>query len=162
MTENEKQLVIKWWNSGETISSIAKMLPYREHTALKEIRALKKDGTLKGHSGKTQETVLKKMVDIYLNETKDKREIAKIIGLDVRTVQRYLRKAPIKIERSPRIVLNGYNKSEKTKNIIKQLQDGKKQNYIAEEFGVSKQYVSIVKHKFVAKKGEHDELQTAE
>ena len=54
MTESEIKLVERLWASGKGVGEIARLLPYKEYIAKREIAELKKKGVLKGKSGKSQ------------------------------------------------------------------------------------------------------------
>ena len=46
MTESEIKLVERLWANGKGVGEIARLLPYKEYIAIREIRELKRNGVL--------------------------------------------------------------------------------------------------------------------
>lgn len=155
MDENEKKIVIKLWNNGETISTIAKLLPYKEYIATKKIQELKKMNVLDGRSGKTKEKTTEKVLATYKNTTTNPYEIAEILDLSIRTVNGILCEA--KLERvRPK---HNYKKKEisyRTKLILNDLKSGVNPRKIAKKYDVSTQYVYQTRNRFLGEQNDEE------
>lgn len=86
MTEQDKNLIIRLWESGEPKSSIVQHLPYKPYQAKLMIEELKKNGTLQGRSGKTAEKTWEKVLRAYNDGTTNPYDLAEMFRLKVGTV----------------------------------------------------------------------------
>lgn len=148
MTESETKLVIRLWESGKGIGEIARLLPYKEYIAKKEIAELKRNGVLKGKSGKSQANTQAKVLQAYNDGITNPYEIAETLEIDMRYVNNILCSAKLGRVR-PKRNYKQRKVCENTQAIIEQLKSGKRVREICAEFGVSTQYVYQVKNKFV-------------
>lgn len=148
MTESEIKLVERLWASGKGVGEIARLLPYKEYIAKREIAELKKKGVLKGRSGKSQANTQARVLQAYNDGITSPYEIAELCGVSVGYIRKVLSQAKVKVGRPK----HNYKQSklcENTQAIITALKSGKRVREICDEFGVSKQYVHEVKNKFV-------------
>jgi DNA-binding CsgD family transcriptional regulator len=148
LTESEIKLVERLWASGKGVGEIARLLPYKEYIAIRKIRELKRNGVLKGRSGKSQANTQAKVLQAYNDGITSPYEIAEMLDMDYRYVNTILSNAKLGRERPKR----NYKQRKLCKNtqaIIDRLKSGKRVREICAEFGVSTQYVYQVKNKFV-------------
>lgn len=148
MTESEIKLVERLWASGKGVGEIARLLPYKEYIAKREIAELKRNGVLKGKSGKSRANTQARVLQAYNDGITSPYEIAELCGVCVGYVYNVLSQAKVKIQRQK----HNYKQRklcENTQAIITALQSGKRVRGICAEFGVSTQYVYQVKNKFV-------------
>lgn len=148
MTENEIKLVKELWENGKGAAEIARLLPYKEYIAKREIAELKKKGVLKGRSGKSQANTHAKVLQAFNDGITSPYELAELCGVCVRYVYSILSQAKIKIQR-PKHNYKQRKPGKNTQAIIVALQSGKRIREISTEFGVSTQYVHEVNNKFV-------------
>lgn len=148
MTENEIKLVERLWASGKGLGEIARLLPYKEYIAKREIAELKRNGVLKGRSGKSRVNTQERVLQAINDGITSPYEIAELCGVCVGYVYNVLSRAKVKIQRQK----HNYKQRkvcENTQAIIDRLKGGKRVREICAEFGVSTQYVYEVKNKFV-------------
>lgn len=148
MTESEIKLVERLWASGKGVGEIARLLPYKEYIAKREIAELKRNGVLKGKSGKSQANTQAKVLQAYNDGITSRYEIAEMVGVKPEYVNMILSNAKLGRKRPTR----NYKQREVCENtqaIITALRNGKRVREICAEFGVSTQYVYQVKTKFV-------------
>ena len=148
MTESEIKLVERLWASGKGVGEIARLLPYKEYIAKREIAELKKKGVLKGKSGKSQANTQARVLQAYNDGITSPYEIAELCGVYVGYVYNVLSQAKVKIQR-PKHNYKQRKLCENTQAIITALRSGKRVREICADFGVSTQYVYEVKNKFV-------------
>ena len=146
MTESEIKLVERLWASGKGVGEIARLLPYKEYIAKKEIAQLKKKGVLKGRSGKTATKTWEKVLQAYNDGITNPYEIAELCDCCYGYVNTILSNAKL-----GRVKRNYKQRKvcENTQAIITALKSGKRVREICAEFGVSTQYVYQVKNKYV-------------
>lgn len=138
MTEKEKRQIIDLWESGVTLEQIYQMLPYKRYHSLLMVQELRADGTLKDRN--LMQTSIQKVVDVWRTQTKDIREISDILGFTEKTVNKYLEYSGVRNRK------HSIKKcSAKTREIQNDLREGKSMVEIARDFGVSRQYVHILK-----------------
>ena len=150
MTESEIKLVERLWANGKGVGEIARLLPYKEYIVKREIQELKRNGVLKGKSGKSQAIIQERILQAINDGITNPYEIAELCGVGVGHIRNVLSRAKVKIQR-PKRNYKQRKVCENTKAIINALQSGKKVREICIEFGVSTQYVYEVKNKFVKK-----------
>lgn len=146
MTEQDKNLIVRLWESGEPSSAIVRLLPYDTQTAKSMIAKLRQNGVLKGRSGKTQSKTWEKVLRAYNDGITNPYDIAEMFGLKVGTVNTLLSNSRLHRKRP------SYNYKplcDKTNEIITQIKSGKSLSEIAKAYGTSRQYVHIVKNKYV-------------
>lgn len=148
MTESEIKLVERLWASGKGVGEIARLLPYKEYIAKQEIRELKRNGVLKGRSGKSRANTQAKVLQAYNDGITSPYEIVELCGVSVGYVNNILSSAIGGRER-PKRNYKQRKVCENTQAIITALKSGKRVREICAEFGVSTQYVYQVKDKFV-------------
>ncbi len=160
MTKDEIALVMELWNSGKSVGEIARLLPYKEYIAKREISELKKKGVLKGRSGKSRENTQARVLQAFNDGITSPYEIAEMCGVGVGHIRNVLSQAKVKIQR-PKRNYKQRKLCENTQAIITALKSGKTVREICAEFGVSTQYVYLIKGKFVNKE-EKDIINTRE
>ena len=148
MTESEIKLVERLWSSGKGVGEIARLLPYKEYIAKREIAELKKKGVLKGKSGKSQANTQERILQAINDGITSPYEIAELCGVCGGYVYNVLSQAKVKIQR-PKRNYKQRKLCENTQAIITALRSGKRVREICAEFGVSTQYVYQVKNKFI-------------
>ena len=148
MTESEIKLVERLWASGKGIGEIARLLPYKEYIAKREIAELKQKGVLKGRSGKTATKTWEKVLQAYNNGITSPYDLAEMFGLKVSTVNWILGTSKLDRKR-PKHNYKQYPLCEKTQQIITEIQIGKPLHEIAKNHGTSRQYVHKIKNKYV-------------
>lgn len=148
MTESEIKLVERLWASGKGVGEIARLLPYKEYIAIREIRELKRNGVLKGRSGKSRANTQAKVLQAYNDGITSPYEIAEMFGLKVSTVNWILGNSKLDRKR-PKHNYKQYPLCEKTQQIITEIKSGKPLHEIAKAHGTSRQYVHKIKNKYV-------------
>lgn len=148
MIESEIKLVERLWASGKTIGEIARLLPYKEYIAKREIAELKKKGVLQGKSGKSVENTKARVLQAYHDGITNPYEIAEMFEMDFHYVNTILGSAKLGRVR-PKQNYKQRKVCENTQTIVEALRNGKTVRQISTEFGVSTQYVYQVKDKFV-------------
>ena len=144
MTEQDKNLITRLWESGCTQTEIIRLLPYSIVKSRNMILELRVDGTLQGKSGKTASKTLETIVQLYNEGITNPYEIAQITGLKATTVSAMLSKAKLNRKRPSK----NYKKRERNnmaKAIIEEIEQGVKMVHIAKKYNVSRQYVYILK-----------------
>lgn len=140
MTESDKTLIIRLWNGGVPVKKIPYMLPYRHGEGAAMVAALRADGTL---SERTRENKEQLVAAAYESGMTDLEELAENYGLTPKTVRVYLHRCGIK--RGVPKKYKGHKPCAKTVEILREMESGKTQSEIARQFGVSRQYVAILK-----------------
>ena len=148
MTESEIKLVERLWASGKGVGEIARLLPYKEYIAKREIAELKRNGVLNGRSGKSRANTQARVLQAYNDGITNPYETAEMLGIDCRYVNIILSNAKLGRQR-PKRNYKQRKVCENTQAIITALRSGKRVREICAEFGVSTQYVYQVKNKFV-------------
>ena len=148
MTEQEKNLIIRLWGSGEPITSIVRLLPYKKTVARAMVMELRQNGVLQGRSGKSKAKTCGKVLQAYNDGITNPYEISNMLSLKVSTVKRILIELQLKRQR-PKHNYKAKKLCDKTKEIIEEIESGKPLSEIAKSHGFSKQYVYSVRNKFV-------------
>ena len=148
MTESEIKLVERLWASGKGVGEIARLLPYKEYIARQEIRELKRNGVLKGRSGKSRANTQARVLQAYNDGITSPYEIAELCGVGAGHIRNVLSQAKVKNGR-PKRNYKQRKVCENTQAIITALQSGKTARQISQDFSVSTQYVYEIKGKFV-------------
>lgn len=146
MTDHEKLICFTLWNDGESITSIAKMLPYRIGTAKRLIKGLIDSGYLPPR--KKGELVKERLRQLVESGVTDSYEIASILGLTYQTVFDYKSRMGLHTPR-PKKNYRPTVLSERTQQIIAELENGVSRKEIQAKYGVSRQYVEKVKSKYI-------------
>ena len=158
MTESEKRLIIDLWESRMKIADIVKMLPCDEKTAKGYIRALKDEGVLAAEKHRNANITREVIRTAYENGDRNPYELARKLHLSAYTVKDILVKLGLERQRPKR----NYKKRnptniaklcEKTQGICADLTAGATVKEIMEKYGVTRQYVSLIKKKYF--KGEN-------
>jgi transposase len=140
MTESDKRQIISLWESGVALEQIYQMLPYKRYDALKMVRELRADGTLKPR--KKTERAIELVALAWQTETKDIDELAEMFGYTAETIKTYLVKSGVRGGKRDHAT---YKVSDKTHEIIAELETNTSLSEIARKFGVSRQYVHQIK-----------------
>lgn len=147
MTESEKNLVIRLWDSGATIGEIVKLLPYKEYIAKEYIREMKSQGILVGRSGKSQAKTLAKAINLYNSGITNVCEIAELLGMKKRSVETIFRKGNFKRPR-PKHNYRETNICDKSRAILDDIRQGEMSlSEIARKHNVNRQWVWQLKNK---------------
>lgn len=148
MTEQDKNLIVRLWESGEPSTAIVRLLPYDTQTAKSMIMELRQNGVLKGRSGKTATKTWGKVLQAYNDGITSPYDLAEMFGLKVNTVNWILGNSKLDRKR-PKHNYKQYPLCEKTQQIITEIQSGKPLHEIAKAHGTSRQYVHKIKNKYV-------------
>ena len=143
MTDFEIASIKRQWDAGVPIKQIVRTMPYPQKTALQHIWEMQRDGVLPKRERKRGCDLV---VATYQSGMHNPYEIAETYGYKYSTVETWLKNAKLGRVRCD----NGKNWkrtecSEKTEEIIKCLESGMGMSEIAKEFGVSRQWVYIIK-----------------
>lgn len=147
MTEQDKNLIIQLWESGEPSSSIIRLLPYNTRTAKSMIMELRQNGVLKGQSGKSRVKTWEKVLQAYNNGITSPYDLSKMFLLKVGTVNTILSNSGLHRIR-PKKNYKAYPIGDKTKEIIEEIKSGETLTEIAKKYGTSRQYVHKLKEKY--------------
>lgn len=148
MTESEKELLIRLWDSGKTNKEIFQLFPYKQQYLRQQIKKLKEDGVLKGKNAKTQEKTREKILQAYHSGMTNPYEIAEYVGICMLYVNNVLCEEKLNRKRPPQ----NYKKkelSESTKKIIDEIKNGTPIANISKKYSVSTQYVYFCRKKYV-------------
>lgn len=148
MTEQDKNLIVRLWESGEPTTAIVRLLPYDTQRAKSMITELRQNGVLKGRSGKTATKTWEKVLRAYNDGITNPHDLAEMFSLKVGTINTILSNSRLNRTR-PKHNYKERGKCEKTIAIIKEIQSGKPLHEIAKLHGTSKQYVHKIKNKYV-------------
>lgn len=148
MTEQDKDFIVRLWESGEPSSSIVRLLPYSPQKAKAMIMELRQNGVLKGRSGKSQSKTWQKVLQAYKGGITSPYELSEMFLLKVGTVNTILSNSRLNRTRPPKNYKQ-YPIGDKTKEIIAEIQSGKPLHEIAKAYGFSRQYIHRVKEKYV-------------
>lgn len=148
MTESEKDLIIRLWESGKTIKEIILFFPYPKDYLRNEVRELKKQGVLVGRSGKTKQKTTQKMLDLYNDGIRNPYEIASRLNVCPKYVNNRLSSCHLS-RGKPKQNYKPKSVNEKTAAIINDIKNGKKIKEIASSYDISRQYVYAIKNKYV-------------
>lgn len=154
MIENNKILIKNLWDSGETIQSIVQMLPYDEFTCKRMIKELKNSGVLIKRKKENKNTTKEKVVNAYISGTTNPYKLAEMYGRSVGTIENILCNAHLNRKRpnknyKERQKTQTNELTEKTQNIIEALKDGHSAKKISQMYGVSKQWVYMIKKTYI-------------
>ena len=148
MTEQDKNLIVRLWDSGEPASAIVRLLPYDTQTAKSMMMELRQNGVLKGRSGKTATKTWEKVLRAYNDGITSPYDLAEMFGLKVGTINTILSNSGLH-RKKPKHNYNPFPLCDKTKEIITEIESGKPLHEIAKAHGTSRQYVHRVKNKYV-------------
>ena len=148
MTEQDKNLIVRLWDSGEPTTAIVRLLPYDTQTAKSMIMQLRQNGVLKGRSGKTATKTWEKVLRAYNDGITSPYEIAEMFALKVGTVNTILSNSKLHRKR-PKQNYKPFPLCDKTQQIITEIKSGKPLHEIAKAHGTSRQYVHKIKNKYV-------------
>ena len=153
MTESERRLIIDLWESRMKIAEIVKMLPCDEKTARAYIKALKDEGVLAAEKHRNWAITKQLIKTAYDNGEHNPYELARTYHLSANTVKTILVGFGLERQRPKR----NYKKRNptdigklcvKTQDICDEIAKGTKPKEITEKYGVTRQYVSLLKKKY--------------
>lgn len=151
MREEAIKQLCRLWENGESLIAIYRLLPYKPREIRQELAKLRQNGVLGERTQVGRSISREKILQAYKGG-KTPTDIANELGCSSVTVYTALREQGIAVERpkhyKKRTVKVGML-CDKTQAIIKCLQEGKRACEVAKEFGVSKQYVSFIKHRYL-------------
>lgn len=143
LTDFEVEVLKRQWEAGVPIKQIVKMMPYKQSRSLNYIWDLQKNGVLQKRRRKNGQSLI---LDAYNNGMTNPYEISDVYGYKPETVKKYLRFVGVHRNRPP-ANWKQKEKSDKTKEILECLEKGVKMSEIAKMYGVSRQWVFIVKRR---------------
>lgn len=154
MSEEAIKQLCRLWENGESLTTIYRLLPNKPREIRQELAKLRQNGIL-GERTQVRRSISREKILQAYNCGKTPIEIANKLECSTTTVYTALREQGIMLERPKH-----YKKREvkvgmlcdKTQAIIKCMQEGKRACEISKEFGVSRQYVSIIKHKYLVER----------
>lgn len=145
MTESDKILIKRLWESGETIEVIIRMLPYNVKESRDIIAELRSSGYLSKR--KIISISQNRVADAYNKGNTDINALSQMFGYTPFTIEAYLRRAGIHRMRPPHNSKT-MELCDQTLAIIADLKRGSmSQTEIAKTYGVSRQYVHQLKNK---------------
>lgn len=133
MTEQEREKVINLWNSRVSVNRIVQLFPYDRQTMIKEINAMKADGTL----DKTNRIPTKagRIGEAYKQGKTNPYELAEQFGVSRAQVNSALWECDIIRKRPP------HNYLSKGEQILSDLERGMSPLEVAKAYNVTRQYV---------------------
>lgn len=154
MNEETIKQLCKFWESGESLTIIYRLLPYKPKEIRQQLARLRQNGVLGERTQVGRGISRNKILQAYKDENLTPTEIANELGCSTTTVYTALREQGVILERPKH-----YKKREvkvemlcdRTQAIIANLQGGKRANEVAKEFGVTRQYISLIKNKYLVK-----------
>lgn len=153
MTESERRLIIDLWESRMKAEDIVRMLPCDQKTARRYIKALREEGVLAREKHSRAELTREIIRTAYNNGEHNPYVLAKTYHLSAYTVKDILVKLGLERQRPKR----NYKKRnptniaklcEKTQAICADITAGATVKEITEKYGVTRQYVSLLKKKY--------------
>lgn len=159
MTESERRLIIDLWESRMRIDEIVKMLPCDEKTARGYIKALKDEGVLAAEKHRSKELTRQVIKTAYDNGEHNPYELARTYHLSANTVKTILVSLGLERQRPKR----NYKKRNptdigrlcvKTQEICAEIANGATAKELTAKYGVTRQYVSLLKKKYFKEKTE--------
>lgn len=153
MNEETIKQLCKFWESGESLATIYRLLPYKPKVIRQQLAELRQKGVL-GERTQVGRNISREKILLAYKDGKTPFEIANELDCSTTTVYTALREQGIMLERPKH-----YKKREvkvemlcdNTQAIIKCLKEGKRVCEVAREFDVTKQYVSFIKNKYLIK-----------
>lgn len=149
MTEQDKNFIVRLWDSGEPMTSIIRLIPYETKVAKSMIAELRQNGTLQGRSGKSWAKTKDKVLKSYNKGICNPYDLAEEHKLTVGTIRTILATSGLH-RKKPKHNYKPYPLSEETLAIVTDIQSGKKFLEIAKAHGTSRQYIYKVNKKYVA------------
>ena len=143
MTVYEIEAIKRQWEAGVAIEQIVRTMPYKRATAFRYVWELRREGVLPDRPRKNGRELV---VEAYKSGMHNPYEIAEMYGFAYKTVTNYLSEAKLdrpQFENGKLWVKRDYNS--KTKKILDCLASGASISETARRFGVSRQWVSVVK-----------------
>lgn len=142
MTDREKQEVKKMWEQGMSGAAIARLLPYKEYISKREISQLKKEGFLKPRN---VSDIRDATIIAEFEKNKNLLEIANTHGISIHYVRLILKRNKIAHPKTMNFLKNP--PTDKVSAIMRDLENRVSQTEIANNYGVSRQYVFQIKQK---------------
>lgn len=140
MTESERNQIKRLWESGMPLTQIHRMTAMTSAEFKGAVEEMRQNGDF----GSVRDNAEKKVVRAFDEGERRVKVIAERLGITEYSVRRYLRDNGRKLGKKTRNFVH----SDKTLEIAQALQDGEFTQYkIAQNFGVSRQYVNKVKRK---------------
>ena len=143
MTDLERNEIKGKWDAGVSVQQIVRTMPYKRSTALRYLWEMQREGFLAKRERKRGRDFV---VEAYNNGMHNPYEIAELFGYTHKTVTTYLTYA--KLNRPRRENGKLWVKRDcldRTKEIIKCLESGVGVSETARRFGVTRQWVSVIK-----------------
>lgn len=159
MTESERRLIIDLWESRMKIEDIVRMLPCDANTARGYIRALRQEGVLATEKHRRAELTREIIRTAYNNGETNPYNLARTYHLSAYTVKDILVSLGLERQRPKR----NYKKRNptniaklcaKTQAICADITAGATVKEIMARYGVTRQYVSLLKKKYFKEKTE--------
>lgn len=150
MTEQDESLLIRLCESGENLTAITRLLPYKRQTIRQTILKLRQKGVLNGQKANKRENTQARVLNAYNGGLRTISGIVNFTSLSRQTVRRCLLNHNIRLQR-PRVYRKKdiSERSEKTQSIVNDLKNGMRVCEIVQKENVSRQYIYKVKNKFL-------------
>ena len=151
--DEEKAQIKRLWDSGVAYATIIRLIPYKQVVATAMLKELRRDGTLPDRPTKGARTKAK-VLELYNNGEKNPYKIASIIGCSKQTVNcclRGLNRGKPAHNYKPTKPTEFNTLSDKTRAIVHDLKDGCKPNALVKKHNVSRQYIYVLKSKYIDK-----------
>lgn len=159
MTEANKQIIKKLWNLGETIEMIIRLVPMKQTHCRALIKQMRESGELPPR-GRARGKTDREVISAYESGITNKYDLAQMFDLTTAHILYILRH-------------NGYGGrpehnhktrrkntpdelSERTQAIALAIQSGVKTGEICRQYGVTRQYVNLVKKKYLTNKTDNE------
>ena len=145
MTEQDRALIKRFWDSGLSGVAISRMFPCKSYLVRNEIAQMKKDGILDGNLGRTKEKTEKRFLEL-VEQGYTKEEIAEVLNLKPNTIRALYTRLHIKrpIEKKYKV---GKKVHEKTQFIVYDIVKGQDIKAISNKYNVSRSYVYRLRKK---------------
>lgn len=148
MTEQDKLTLINLWNNRVPTTKIIQLLPYTPYAIRTMIKSLIDNGTLIEDNRIPPKC--DRIVSMYNSGIKDIAELAEMFQCTRQFVSMSLRAKGIYTEKPKKY--KSHKMTERKREIITQLKDGKTQSEVAKNHGVSRQYVFQIYNRYVKEK----------
>ncbi len=148
MTEQDRELIIRLWNSRMSLNSIARMLPYPTMIAKQYVNEVKASGALKAENRVMTHKQL--ILTAYANGMVNPHQIASEFELPLNSVRAVLSAAKLNRKRPPHNYVKRLQAklSDKTQQILTDVQQGLSNVEVAKKHNVTRQYVYKIKKNY--------------
>lgn len=145
MTESERSAIKRMWDAGVSQEKIIQTMPMSRTAAIKVLKTLRYEGFLPPRKRKRGQVLV---AEAYRSGITNPYELSEKYGYTIKTVAAYLRSEGIQRKRGKRS-WKEIDPSERTKKIRECLENGASMSEVARMFNVSRQWVFIVKERYL-------------